>query len=412
MSPDRERGQTPETPIGLRQKLKRNENNITLTYLPYDSISTRYHLSKYGFRRMLIYTYEYGDKQAFWIEVNSDMPLPKGEFNLGTFTGKVLVFDLNNNYLTGNRYLNGQVQAEIFLGTKVEASEKIKILSIPNQNKATNSISQNSVKQINGGSLICYDVYTQGCVPAIDWCSDWRPDGFACQEVTYGSGSGQGVSGGTSSGSGGGTGGGGGGSGGGSTGTGNHEPGSGGTIGMNEIGYTFPDNLFNGKDGNKPLGDYNDICSGVQAMWKASASTQNETFGLITSDNKFMYVSMQSYSGGSIGGMAIYQGQAYYTYPDTQGFPNINYAGIIHSVHQYWIHVKGTVHTHSPCLQDGTDGVSDMILSAADQQLARRFTMIPHYIIGCDAVGSFSNSSNSPILLQSGNLNSTCSLIK
>ena len=358
---------------------------------------------------MLIFTYEYGDKEAFWVEVNSDSPLPSGDFTLATFTGKVLVFDLNNNFLTGNKYIDGVQQSEIHLGTKEEVAAQLRAAAMRGDGRSSSS-GTNSDIHVEGGGLICYDYYVRGCVPATGWCSDWVYNNTSCEYVDFGPGS---TSGGTG---GGGTGGGGtgGGSTGGGTGTGDHEPGSGGVggVGVNEIGYTFPDNLFGGKDGNKPLGDYTSICAGVQALWTASVNVQKETVGLITQDGRFIYIAQVDYAGGSFGGLAVYEGKAYYSYPDSQGYPAYAYAGIIHSAHQYWIPIKGTVHTHSPCLNDGTDGISNTTLSVPDQNLAKRFTMIPNYIIGCGAVGQYDNSSTSPWVLQTGNLSDTCSSIK
>ncbi|MCJ8209308.1 hypothetical protein MUY27_06280 [Mucilaginibacter sp. RS28] len=398
-------GGDPGIPNWSKAKVERQNNNITLTFLPYDSGTAIYHISKFGFRRLLIYTYEYGDNQSFWVEVNSDKPVNSENFTLKDFTGSVLVFDLNNNFLTGKRYLDGKWTADVYLGTEREVSTQSRILT-QQSGKVKNANSLGLTKRTDGGGLICYDWYIRVCIPDINYCSEWRYDHMQCQYVEFGPGFSGGSSGGSSGGASGG-----GGTGSGSTGSGDHEPGSGGSIGVDNIGYTFPGNLWNGINGNKPLGEYPDICTGAQAIWNSSVQAQAEAIGLITMDNKFMFVAQVGYAGGSFGGLAIHQGQAYYTYPDNLGFPAYNYPGIIHSMNQYWIPVKGTVHTHNPCLQDGTDGITNFTLSQGDQLLAAKFTMLNHYIIGCGAVGQFNNGRNTPWVISSGNLSSTCSAI-
>ncbi len=70
------------------------------------------------------------------------------------------------------------------------------------------------------------------------------------------------------------------------------------------------------------------------------------------------------------------------------------------------------MHTHSPCIQTGGDGITDMTLSQGDQDLAQNFQSVNHYIIGCGAIGTFDHYSDSPAVLQSGNLSTTCNRIK
>lgn len=404
----------PGKAIWAQAKVEHYPHNISLTYLPYDSTGTPLHFSKFGFKRMLIFTYEGGEKQGFWVEVNSDNPLSISKFSIANFTGRVLVFDLNNTFLTGTRYLNGQKMATIYLGSDKDVKNQLNALALQNsKGLKTSSVNSNdSSKKVMGGGLICYDYYQRVCMPAINYCSEWVFTDTQCTyvEFPYSGGSTGDGSGGSGSG---GSGSGGGGSGG-STGTGDHDPGNGGTVGVNTIGYHFPDGLYNGKDGVKPLEEYTTVCGGVQGIWNSSLAVKKETVGVITADNKFIYIAQVGYAGGSWGGLYTYQGQAYYTYPDSQGYPNQSYAGIIHSAGQYFIPIKGTVHTHSPCVDDGTDGVTSVNLSDGDQQLAARYPNLKHYIIGCDAVGQFStsNGNGSPTLLGTGNLSTTCSLFQ
>ena len=401
----------PGKAIWTQAKVEHYPHNISLTYLPYDSTGLPLHLSKYGFRRMLIYTYEGGEKQGFWAEVNSDTPLNKGEFSLAGFTGKILVFDLNNTYLTGMRYLNGQKVATIFLGSDKDMQSQIHALSLQNAKKVETLINNDHSKKVLGGGMICTDYYQRYCIPAIGSCSEWVYTDTQCTYVEFPDTGGS-TTGGDTGGS---TGSGGGGSGsGGTVGTGEHEAGSGGSLGINSVGYNFPEGLYNGKDGVRPLQEYPTVCGGVQGIWNSSIAVNRETVGVITTDGKFIYIAQVGYDGGSWGGLYTSQGQAYYTYSDSQGVPQYNYAGMIHSAKHYFIPIKGTVHTHSPCVDDGTDGVTSVNLSDGDQQLAARYPNLKHYIIGCKAVGQFStsNGTGSPTLLGTGDLSTTCSLFQ
>ena len=169
--------------------------------------------------------------------------------------------------------------------------------------------------------------------------------------------------------------------------------------------------VYNG-NGQRPLAEYSDKCQGAQGIWNMSLSNNREVVGLLTSDRKIIVVAMLGYDGGKWGGLYPYQGTTYYTYPDSEGAPLQSYSGLVQSAHQYFIPIVATIHTHSPCIQMGGDGISNMILSQGDQDLAARFQNINHFIIGCDALGKFNHYSDSPILLQSGNISSTCNQIQ
>lgn len=169
--------------------------------------------------------------------------------------------------------------------------------------------------------------------------------------------------------------------------------------------------VYNG-NGQKPIAEYSDKCQGAQAIWNMSFSNNREVVGLLTSDGKIMIVAMLGYDGGSWGGLYPYYGTTYYTYPESQGATLQSYTGLIQSAHQYFIPIVATIHTHNPCIQMGGNGISDIILSQGDHDLAARFQNNKHYIIGCDALGSFNQFNDSPILLQSGSLSNTCNQIQ
>lgn len=182
--------------------------------------------------------------------------------------------------------------------------------------------------------------------------------------------------------------------------------GSGGGIGN---GFS-PSNVLNG-NGTRPISESPDKCTGAVSLWNLSVSNNKETVGLLAEDGKFLTIAILNANGGSFGGLYNYGGKTYYTYPASQGAPTQNYGGMIQSNGQYFIPLKATVHTHVPCMTDGTNGISNMTLSSGDQALANNFTLIKHYIVGCNAIGSFSHSSTSPLLIKSGVLSSTCSSI-
>jgi uncharacterized membrane protein YgcG len=168
-------------------------------------------------------------------------------------------------------------------------------------------------------------------------------------------------------------------------------------------------------DGQRPSGEYRDRCSGVQALWNLGVANNNaETVGVITTDGQFLVVAVVGTMGGGWGGLyhfnsGVGSGVDYYQWPDSQGAPTQTYQGMLHSSGHWFIPVAATVHTHTPCLSDGTDGISNMTLSQGDQNLASNFPNINHYIVGCNALGTFSNASNSPSVLTTGALSNTCS---
>lgn len=169
--------------------------------------------------------------------------------------------------------------------------------------------------------------------------------------------------------------------------------------------------VYNG-NGQRPLAEYSDKCQGAQEIWNMSVSNNREVVGLLTSDGKIIVVAMLGYDGGRWGGLYPYYGTTYYTYPDSEGAPSQSYAGLVQSAHQYFIPIVATIHTHSPCIQIGGNGISNIILSEGDHDLADRFQNINHFIIGCGALGKFNHYSDSPFLLQSGNISSTCNQIQ
>lgn len=181
----------------------------------------------------------------------------------------------------------------------------------------------------------------------------------------------------------------------------------------NTLGSTFNINSVYNFNGDKPLSEFPNKCQGIQDIWNTSVANNKEVVGLLTSDGKIITVAILQQSGGSWGGLYKYEGTVYYTYPTNQGAPSQSYAGMQVAAGQYFIPVIATVHTHNPCIQSGGDGITNMTLSQGDQNLSQDFQTLNHYIVGCGgAIGKFDHTSNSPSLLQSGNLSNTCNSIQ
>lgn len=165
--------------------------------------------------------------------------------------------------------------------------------------------------------------------------------------------------------------------------------------------------------GNKPIQEYPNRCAGVQGLWNLSLNNNNqETVGVITADGKFLTVAVVGATGGSWGGL-YYQpdvsASVYYSWPDNLGPPTQNYAGMRHVANYYLIPIQATVHTHSPCLVDGTDGITNITqISGGDLSIAKAYRTIQHYIVGCDAIGTYAYNSTVPILVERGRLENTC----
>ncbi|MBV7532474.1 hypothetical protein [Chitinophaga sp. sic0106] len=194
--------------------------------------------------------------------------------------------------------------------------------------------------------------------------------------------------------------------------TGSNPGGGGGNTTENALSRNFNVNSVYGGNGNKPIAEYPITCSGVQGSWDRAATLDKEVVSVLTVDNRVMTVAVLGYDGGRASGFYMHEGQAYYTYPESQGAPQQQYAGMIKAAGQYFIPIRATIHTHSPCIQDGTDGVSNQTLSNGDQNMATSYPSIVHYIIGCGAIGQFKAGETSATVIATGPLNVTCSSIK
>jgi hypothetical protein len=75
----------------------------------------------------------------------------------------------------------------------------------------------------------------------------------------------------------------------------------------------------------------------------------------------------------------------------------------------FFIPITATIHTHTPAILDGTDGITNQD-GADDFPFANRFPLLTNYVIGNNAVGKFNG--NRYYDIKSGNLSTTCSNIR
>ncbi|RAV27386.1 hypothetical protein, partial [Sinomicrobium soli] len=160
-------------------------------------------------------------------------------------------------------------------------------------------------------------------------------------------------------------------------------------------------------EGDKPLYEYNDKCTGITSLWQLSEDSGNEFAAVLTNDGAILIIQEVNSNGGGINGIYQYAGNTYYQYPMSQGSPSRTYAGQIQSARRYFIPIKATIHSHTPCINDGSDGITNNIIND-DKNFASHYSAINHYIIGCSAIGQYNGSSNQAFNIQHGNLSTLC----
>ena len=160
-------------------------------------------------------------------------------------------------------------------------------------------------------------------------------------------------------------------------------------------------------DGFKPIYEDDNKCNGVNQLWNYSQSSGDEYAAVLTTDGAILITQQLNTTGGGISGIYEFNGNTYYQYPTSQGAPSRTYQGQLISSGRYFIPISATLHSHTPCLNDGTDGITNNTIND-DQNFAQRFSNIKHYIIGCNAIGEFNGNSNQAFNIQTGNLSSTC----
>lgn len=151
------------------------------------------------------------------------------------------------------------------------------------------------------------------------------------------------------------------------------------------------------------------ICDGVERIWQLNQQNGDEYVGVLTTDGAILIMQQLNPNGGGITGIYNHNGNTYYQYPTSQGAPSRTYAGQIIASGKYFIPIVASIHSHAPCLNDGTDGTGNTIND--DQAFANHYSNINHFIIGCNAIGQFNGSSNQAYNISNGSLSSICNNI-
>ncbi|WP_289021961.1 hypothetical protein [uncultured Salegentibacter sp.] len=188
-----------------------------------------------------------------------------------------------------------------------------------------------------------------------------------------------------------------------------YSPGGGaGTVSTGAFSFNLNEMIFD--EGDKPLEEYDDKCTGISRVWELSQRDGDEYAAVLTLDGAILITQQLGTRGGGISGIYNYNGTTYYQYPASQGRPSRTYSGQLNSSDRYFIPIIATMHSHTPCINDGTNGITNNTIND-DQNFANYYPNINHYIIGCNAVGQFNGSSNQVFNVHTGNLNTICNNI-
>jgi hypothetical protein len=172
----------------------------------------------------------------------------------------------------------------------------------------------------------------------------------------------------------------------------------------------FDEDLVYYEEGVKPIHEFDNKCDGIQKIWSLSQIDKNEFAAVLTDDGAILITQELNPNGGGIAGIYSYNGKTYYQYPISQGVPSRTYLGQLQSAGRYFIPIKATIHSHTPCLNDGSDGITNRNIDD-DQNFASNYPSVNHYIIGCGAIGQFNQNSNNAFNIKNGNLNTLCTNI-
>jgi len=160
--------------------------------------------------------------------------------------------------------------------------------------------------------------------------------------------------------------------------------------------------------GDRPIASYATKCPGVQAMWNNYPN--NEARGFLTRDGGVIFTDVLGYSGGGASALYVHNGTSYYVYPASQGAPAITYSGTQLVNGNYYIPVVASIHTHTPCRTDGTNGVTQPV-GDDDKNFASRSGNINHWVVGCGAIAQYNGTSTNFYNVRTGALSTLCSYI-
>ncbi len=187
-----------------------------------------------------------------------------------------------------------------------------------------------------------------------------------------------------------------------------YSSGGGGYVASNSAIYD--ESLVYYDDGDKPIYESDNKCKGLNQLWAYSQNSGDEYAGVLTTDGAILITQQLDIDGGGVNGIYEYKGITYYQYPTSQGAPSRTYQGQLESAGRYFIPIMATIHSHTPCLNDGTDGITNNSIDD-DQDFASHYPNINHYIIACNAIGQFNGNGNRAFNIQTGSLSITCNSI-
>jgi hypothetical protein len=342
-------------------------DNVTVIGVPYtDTFANGWYKklvfakiqdSIYAIRLIIEPTAEYVQTHGSTVDVND-------------FSGAVLQTELNCSYVKGIRYENGNYKTHLFLPTS-SSNKQVMLAPAPPQDG-------NGEVIIDGMKLDDVIVYTTSGSTSLPLFPISINAGDSFSGISYNSGY-------------------------------NYGGGGNGGYSGGSLSSFNPNTLFKGL-GPKPIKEYKTPCNAATDMWNSYPN--NEVYGYLTADGQVIMTNITGYEGGEVGGLYNYNGSYYYPYPMIQGAPANNYTGMTNNGSYYFIPVVASIHTHTPCRVDGTNGLSQNVVGDDDAILATKYPGLRNYVIGCGAIGTFDGNHSTFQNIKTGDISSICSTIK
>lgn len=158
-----------------------------------------------------------------------------------------------------------------------------------------------------------------------------------------------------------------------------------------------------------PIKVYSNICDAINEMWNSYPN--NETFGYLTEDGKVIFTNILPLSGGQAAGLYNNENSNdyYFVYPKSAG--TYSFINPISNSTNTFVKVIASIHTHTPCRFDGTDGVTNKIVSLEDASLANQHPGLINYVIGCGAIANFNESNDSYFNIHNSSQSNLCQYV-
>lgn len=159
--------------------------------------------------------------------------------------------------------------------------------------------------------------------------------------------------------------------------------------------------------GPTPIKLYKSICLGVNSMWNNYPN--NETHGYITFDGQLLFTNITNFNGGSVAGLYQYENIYYYPYPKTGG--DIGVPGTKATANYFLVPVIASIHTHTPCRIDNTDGISNRAVSDDDMNFSLKYPGLINYVLGCEVIANFSENNSEYYNVKTSAQSNLCNFI-